>query len=105
MKVAVFLKNNELTVLHETKVHVVIFNIENGKVIGVENNSLEKQSHDAIISWLYHKSISQIYLLEINDYYHRKMKLKGIKTRTIEMLKYDKLYNSFAILPSIPIVA
>lgn len=105
MKVAVFLKNNELTVLHETKVHVVIFNIENGKVIGVENIGLEKHNQDAIVSWLYHKSISQIYLLEINDYNHHKMELKGIKTRTLDMLKDDKLYNTFAILPSIPKIA
>ena len=101
MKVAVFLKNNELTVLHETKVHVVIFKIEKDKVVGVEHISLEKQSQDAIVSWLNRNSISKIYLSEIDDQIHHKMKLQGIQTRTLEMLRDDRLYNTFAILPPI----
>ena len=97
MKIAVFLKNNKLTVLHETEVRVVIFNIEEEKVVGVENNNLEKQSLDAIVNWLYSKSINQIYLLKIDDEIHHKVKSHGITISTLEMLKNDKLYNTLAV--------
>ncbi len=101
MKIAIFLKNNELTVLHGTEVDVVIFNIQNGKVVGVENISLGTKSQDAIVSWLHSKSINQIYLLEIDDEIHHKIKSQGIQIRTLAMLKDDNLYNTFAIFPSI----
>ena len=99
MKVAVFLKNNELTVLHEDKVHVVIFNMQNDKVVAVENTSLEKQTSDSILNWLYHKAINQIYLSEIEDDMYDKIKSTGVQVRTVEMLKEDKLYNTLALSP------
>jgi predicted Fe-Mo cluster-binding NifX family protein len=97
MKVAIFLKNNELTVLHEEKVHVVIFNIEKDKVIGVENTILEEQNKESIVSWLYHQSINQIYLSEIDEQIHHKINSQGIRVKTLETLKNDKLYNSLAL--------
>ena len=100
MKTAVFLKNNELTFLNETILQVVIFTIVQGKVVGVENRSLEKHSMDDIVSWLNSNLISQIYLSEIDDPIHHKMKLQGIQTRTLKMLRNDQLYNTFAIVPT-----
>lgn len=100
MKIAIFLKNNELTVLNETEVRVVIFDIEKDQVVGVESKNLERQSQDAIVSWLHSKSINQIYLLKIEDEIHNKIKLQGIQTKTLETLKDDRLYNTFAIFPS-----
>ena len=97
MKVVVFLKNNELTVLHESVVHVVIFNIQEGKVVGVENRRLEKQSQESIVSWLNHKSINKIYLLEIEDEIHHQIKSKGIQIKTLEMLKDDNLFKTLAL--------
>ena len=99
MKVAVFIKNNELTVLHEDKVQVVIFNMLNDRVIAVENISLEKQTPDSTLNWLYHKAINQIYLSEIEDEMYDKIKSTGVLIRTAEMLKDDKLYNTLALSP------
>ena len=97
MKVAIFLKNNELTTLYEEKVHVVIFNIDKDKVIGVENTVLEEQCKDSIVSWLNRKSINQIYLAEIEDYIHEKMNQLGIRVKTLATLKDDKLFNTLAL--------
>ena len=96
MKVAIFIKNNELTALHEEKIRVVIFNMEKDKVVGVENTTLEEQNKESIVNWLYQKSINQIYLSEIDDYSHRQINSKGIQVKTIDKLKNDKLFNSLA---------
>lgn len=96
MKVAIFLKNNELTALDEEKIRVVIFNIEQDKVVGVENTVIEEQCKDSIVNWLNRKSINLIYLAEIEDYIHQKMNQLGIRVKTLATLKDDKLFNTLA---------
>ncbi len=97
MKVAVFIKDNELTVLNEEKAHVVIFNFEENKVVGVEHKVLENQTNESIEQWLYNKSINQIYLSKIDEQFHHKLKARGVHIRTHEDLKDDKLYNSLTL--------
>lgn len=97
MKVAIFIKNNELTALDEEKIRVVIFNFEKDKVVGVENIVLDEQTKDSIASWLYQKSIKQIYLSEIDDQTLYEVNSKGIRVKTVETLKNDKLFNSLAL--------
>ena len=97
MKVAVFIKNNELTSLYETDIHVVIFNIVKNKVMGVENIILEKQDKDSILRWLSHKSIDKVYISGIEDRAIQKLELNDIQVKTYEMLKDDKLFNSLAL--------
>ena len=100
MKVAIFIKKNELTVLHEEKVYVVIFNIEEDKVVGVENINLEEHNQKSIENWLKQKSINQIYLSEIDDHTHQKLKLNGIKVRTLDTLENDQLFKRLALITS-----
>ena len=100
MKVAIFIKKNELTVLHEEKAHVVVFNIEEDKVVGVENITLESQNNDSIVNWLKLNSINLIYLSAIDDYSHQKLKSKGVKVKTIESLENDKLFKSLSLIIS-----
>ena len=100
MKVAIFIKKNELTVLHEKKARVVIFNIKEDKVVGVENIILENQNNDSIVSLLHSNSINQIYLSDIDDHSHQKLTSKGIKVKTLESLKDDKLFRSLALIIS-----
>ncbi len=97
MKAAVFLKNNELTVLDEKRVQVVIFNIKNDKVKGVENITLEKQTNDSIVNWLYLKSIDQIHISEIDNQTYKAITSQGIKVKTLKNLENDKLYNTLAL--------
>lgn len=97
MKVAVFTKNNELASLHEENIHVIIFNMEEDKVVGVENRILEKHTNHSIINWLYYKSINQIYIMEIDDQVYLELNSKGVKVKTLESLKNDKLYNTLAL--------
>ena len=97
MKVAVFLKNNELTMLDELKVQVVIFNIEKDKVIGVENIVLESLDKDSILSWLKRKSINQVYLSEVDSQVKQIINSLGIQVRTLNTLENDKLYKTLAL--------
>ena len=97
MKVAIFIKNNELTALHEEKIRVVIFDMEKDKVFGVESTILDEQTKDSIATWLYEKYINQVYLLEIDDQTHQIINSKGIQVKTLEALKNDKLFNSLAL--------
>ena len=100
MKVAIFINKNELTTIHEEKVCVVIFDIEDDKVVGVENINLEEHNKKSIENWLKQKSINQIYLSEIYNQTHQKLKLNGIKVRTLDTLENDKLFKRLALITS-----
>ncbi len=97
MKVAIFIKNNKLTALHEKEIRVVIFDMEKDRVFGVENIILDEHIKDSIATWLYRKAINKIYLLEIDEQTHRIINSKGIQVKTLEALKNDRLFNSLAL--------
>ena len=98
MKVALFLKKNELTVLHEEKARVVVFDIKEDKVVGVENVFLENKNNDSIANWLKQNSIKQIYLSQIDIQTYQKLNSKGIKVKTLESIENDKLFKSLALI-------
>ena len=100
MKVAIFINKNELTTIHEEKVCVVIFDIEDDKVVGVENIDLKEHDKKSIENWLKQKAINRIYLSEIDNQTHQKLKLNGIKVRTLDTLENDKLFKSLALITS-----
>ncbi len=98
MKVALFIKKNELTVLHEEKARVVVFDIKEDKVVGVENVFLENKNNDSIANWLKQNSIKQIYLSKIDIQTYQKLNSKGIKVKTLESIENDKLFKSLALI-------
>lgn len=100
MKVAIFINKNELTTIHEEKVCVVIFDIEDDKVVGVENIDLKEHDKKSIENWLKQKAINRIYLSQIDDHTHEKLKLNGIKVRTLDTLENDKLFKRLALITS-----
>lgn len=100
MKVAIFINKNELTTIHEEKVCVVIFDIEDDKVVGVENINLEEHNKKSIENWLKQKAINRIYLSQIDDHTHEKLKLNGIKVRTLDKLENDKLFKRLGLIIS-----
>lgn len=100
MKVAIFINKNELTTIHEEKVCVVIFDIEDDKVVGVENIDLKEHDKRSIENWLKQKAINRIYLSQIDDHTHEKLKLNGIKVRTLDKLENDKLFKRLGLIIS-----
>lgn len=100
MKVAIFINKNELTTIHEEKVCVVIFDIEDDKVVGVENIDLKEHNKKSIENWLKQKAINRIYLSQIDDHTHEKLKLNGIKVRTLDKLENDKLFKRLGLIIS-----
>ena len=100
MKIAIFIKKNELTVLHEEKAHVVIFNIEEDKVVGVENINLEEHNKKSIENWLKQKSINRIYLSEIDNQTLQKLKINGVKVSTLDTIENDRLFQRLGLIMS-----
>ena len=100
MKVAIFINKNELTTIHEEKVCVVIFDIEDDKVVGVENIDLKEHDKKSIENWLKQKAINRIYLSQTDNQTHQKLKLNGIKVRTLDTLENDKLFKRLALITS-----
>ena len=79
---------------------MVVFDIENDKVVGVENLTLEEQYKKSIENWLKHKSINRIYLSEIDNRTYEKLHLNGVEVKTAEALENDGLFKSLALIIS-----
>lgn len=100
MKVAIFINKNELTTLHEENVCVVVFDIEEDKVVGVENINLEEHNKKSIENWLKQKSINRIYLSEIDNQTLQKLKVNGVKVKTLDTIENDRLYQRLGLIMS-----
>lgn len=98
MKVAIFINKNELTAIYKEKVCVVIFDIEEDKVVGVENINLEEHNKKSIEEWLKNNSINRIYLSEIDNKTLEKLKINGIKVRTLDTIENDRLFKRLGLI-------
>ncbi|NLA62920.1 MAG: hypothetical protein GX857_06795, partial [Bacteroidales bacterium] len=65
---------------------------------GVENINLEEHNKKSIEEWLKNKSINRIYLSEIDNKTLEKLKINGIKVRTLDTIENDKLFKRLGLI-------
>ncbi len=99
MKIAIFYENNRLSYPTRKKMKISIFDIQNEIVNGVENITIEPGTMDQLLVALKEKNIDEVYISEIDDESRNKLTTEGIKVKTADMLRNDKLFNSLYTLP------
>lgn len=98
MKIAIFYKNNRLSYPTGEKIKISIFDIQNEIVNGVENMTIEPGTMDQLLVALKEKNIDEVCVSEIDEESRNKLTAEGIKIKTADMLRNDKLFNSLHIL-------
>lgn len=66
--------------------------------MGVENINLEEHNKKSIEEWLKNKSINRIYLSEIDNKTLEKLKINGIKVRTLDTIENDRLFKRLGLI-------
>jgi len=94
MKIAIFYEKDRLGTFHDRDVEILIFQIHNSQVEGVESLKLSDKHGEYRMHILKSNGISQVYLLEIEDNWRRNLQENGISVTTGKMLMDDKLFNS-----------
>ena len=79
---------------HTKDVEILVFQIENNQVVGVESIELHNDRYENKIQFLKRLEINGVYLLEIEDECRRILQDNDNSVMTGEMLMDDKLFNS-----------
>ncbi|HCO67262.1 MAG TPA: hypothetical protein DIT04_05835 [Dysgonomonas sp.] len=97
MKIALFLKNETLKVLHADAFSVLVIQMSNQSIESVENHSLFSKDPDYISLWLIRRQIDTIYIQnadqDIKDYFRR----INVEVNSFRDLKDDPVLNLFLL--------
>lgn len=94
MKVAIFLKNNKVQAFNDSNIEIVIFELNNNQVVGVETITPKGNHRSERMQMMKYKGVNAIYLLEIENKYIKCLQKHNIKIITGEKLANDKLFNT-----------
>ncbi len=94
MKVAIFLKNNKVKAFNDSNIDILIFQLKDNQVVGVETLTPKGNHRSERMQMMKYKGVNAIYLLEIEDKYMKCLQKHNIKIITGEQLANDKLFNT-----------
>lgn len=94
MKIAIFFKNDNLRAFHDKGIEILVFQIINNQVVGVESLIPNSDKSEDRLQFLKSKGINGIYLLEIEEECRENLQRNNIEVMTGKMLSNDKLFNS-----------
>lgn len=95
MKVAIFVRDDKMKRLNINAMHVLIFNLENDKIIGMEDDYLYKKDPNYISLWLITRKIRIIYVQDIDNASRNYFKSIGIAVKTLEDISNDHIFRVF----------
>lgn len=95
MRIALILKHSRSSssVKHDNK--AIIFNVEENKVIGVENEILKSKDIEYLSVWAQNGKIDEIFIPEANEMMKNTFNELGINIKKYDELKNNKLFNTF----------
>lgn len=98
---AIFISEDKLTNIFSENKTLVVFDLENNHVIGVETIVLKKKfnSTEEILYYLQRKYINLVYVSEMDIETEIKFSNFNIKVKTESMLNDDKLLNTIYFSP------
>lgn len=94
-KIALLLKKNRHSDRHTEEGQIVVFNIEEGQVIGVENQIIRSRDINDLSLWALKKKIKEIYTPEVDEQIRSFFGKMGIHVRKYDELGDNKLFNTF----------
>lgn len=97
MKIAIFFEKDRLSHFNDKNSKILIFDVENEKVKGVETIEPSAELCKDRLSCLEKKGVTQVYLSIIDDTLQEDLLRFDIRAKTASMLQNDKLFNSLYI--------
>lgn len=94
MKIAIFFEKDRLGAFHDRDVEILIFQLHNNQVVGVESLTLSGKHGDYRMQILKSNGISDVYLLEIEEEWRQALQQNNIRAITDKTLMDNKLLNS-----------
>jgi predicted Fe-Mo cluster-binding NifX family protein len=100
---AFFISGSKLTSIAHEKETLVIFDMNNDSVVGVETVNIKNEydSTEALLLFLQRRHIRVVYVSEMDSETKSKFSNSGIMVKTLLTLTDDWLFNSLYLLPPV----
>lgn len=95
MKVAMFVKNERMARPNSEAMCALIFNIEEGKITGMEDVFLYNMTVNYISLWLLARDINVFYILDIKEEDRSFFKKIGITAKTFKEINDGHIFWAF----------
>lgn len=98
MKIALLMKSKKQQKSEQQDVEqAVVFDVENDKVIGVENETFGSKDVKDLSFWALKKKVKEIYTPEVDEHVRVFFSLLGINIRRYDELSDDRLFQTFIL--------
>jgi len=97
MKVAMFIRNTDMEAMRVEALNVMVFDIDNNTIKGMENDCLYNKSIDYISLWLINKKIDTIYIEESDEEITSYFNKLNISVKTHNDLEQEPLLKMFMV--------
>ena len=97
MRIALFLKQKKQEEIEKHISQAVVFDMEEDKVIGVENETLETRDAGQLSLWAYTNKVEEIYLPYVDEKLKSFFEALGIRMKGYDELGNDKLFQTFIL--------
>ena len=95
MKVAMFVRNKRVARPDSDAMCALIFNVENGKITGMEDTYLYNMTVNYISLWLIAREINVFYIQNIKDEDKSFFEKIGITARTFNEIDNGHIFRAF----------
>jgi len=95
MKVAIFIKNNQMETLKVEAIYMLILNLENDIIVGMETNYMYSSNIDHVSLYLISKQVNVLYIECADDTVKDFFRKFGITVKTYEDLKENHIFRAF----------
>lgn len=97
MKIALVLRQKRQDETGGDISQAVVFNVENGKVTGVENETVEAANLNSLFIWALSRKVGEIYIPEVADWVKLLFHAVGITIKRYDELEDNKLFQTFIV--------
>jgi len=97
MRIALVLKQKKHDEVNGDISQAVVFNVENGKVIGVENEEVESTNLNSLFIWALSRKVGEIYIPEVADWVKLLFHAVGVTIKRYDELEDNKLFQTFIV--------
>lgn len=97
MRIALVLKQSKQDEVERHISQAVVFNVEDGKVMGVENETLEADNLNSLFLWTLSRKVGEIYIPEVADWVKILFHAVGVTIKRYDELEDNKLFQTFIV--------
>jgi hypothetical protein len=95
MRIALLLKSRKQQMSEDYLERAVVFNLEKGRVVGVENETLDSEDVNSLTSWAQTKKVKEIYAPYVDEQLRLYLGKTGISVKGYDELSENRLFRTF----------